>query len=237
MRFNKKQILSILSFSLLVSCGKVAPKGNIVNKEVKIEDFNNMDLKGKFRIFFVQGPRNFVSIETYNNVFDNLDIDVKDKTLSIKENRPTKGVDFYNITVYSKYNPQAVAISDSVEMNISSAIKVDQFKLDLKNNAKFIGWVNSRKADVSMVNKSRANFQGFTKNATMKISDTASIIAPYWMVDNMNLDSKNGNYAEINVKDSLKGNVENTAKLVYYNDPIRAFKIAKTAKVENRKLN
>jgi hypothetical protein len=56
------------------------------------------------------------------------------------------------------------------------------------------------------------------------------------MVDNMNLDSKNGNYAEINVKDSLKGSVENTAKLTYYNDPIRAFKIAKTAKVENRKL-
>lgn len=236
MRFNKKHFFSILSLSVIVSCGKVFPKGKIENKEVNIEDFNTMDLKGKFRIFFVQGPKNFVTVETYDNVYDNLDIDVKDKTLSIKENRPTKGVDFYNITVYSKYNPQSISMADSVEMNISSAIKVDQFQLNLKNNSKFIGWVNSRKADVNMTDKSRANFQGFTKNATMKISDTASIIAPYWMVDNMNLDSKNGNYAEINVKDSLKGNVSNTAKLVYYNDPIRAFKIEKTTKVENRKL-
>ena len=122
MRFNKKHFLSILSISILISCGKVSPKGKIENKEVNIEDFNTMDLKGKFRIFFVQGPKNFVTVETYDNVYDNLDIDVKDKTLSIKENRPTKGVDFYNITVYSKYNPQAISMADSVEMNISSAI-------------------------------------------------------------------------------------------------------------------
>lgn len=231
-----KKIFYIISFLALVSCGKISPKGNLEKKEIDVEEFVNLDLDGKFRVFYARGPKNFVEIETYPNIADNLDVDVDDKTLSIKEGRGTKGVDFYNVTIYSKYNLEKVSLSDSVEMNISSEIKTDNFRLNLKNNATFMGSVNTRRAEVEMLNRSRANFLGETKDAVIKISDTASLIAPYWKITNLNLDSQNGNYAEVNVKDSLKGTVKNTAKFVYYNDPIRAFKVDKTTRVENKKL-
>jgi hypothetical protein len=231
-----KNIFYIISFLTLVSCGKVSPKGNLEKKEIDVEEFVNLDLDGKFRVFYARGPKNFVEIETYPNIADNLDVDVDDKTLSIKESRGTKGVDFYNVTIYSKYNLEKVSLSDSVEMNISSEIKTDNFRLNLKNNATFMGSVNTRRAEVEMLNRSRANFLGETKDAVIKISDTASLIAPYWKIENLNIDSKNGNYAEVNVKDSLKGNIQNTAKFLYYNDPIRAFKVDKTTRVENKKL-
>lgn len=231
-----KNILYIFVLVAVISCGKVSPKGNIERKDVDVSEFVNLDLNGKFRVFYARGPKNFVEIETYPNVANNLDVDVKHKTLSIKEKRGTKGVDFYNVTIYSKYNLEKVSISDSVEMNISSEIKTDNFKLNLKNNATFMGSVNTRRAEIEMVNRSRANFLGETKNAVIKISDTASLIAPYWKITNLNIDSKNGNYAEVNVKDSLKGHIQNTAKFLYYNDPIRAFKIDKTTKVENKTL-
>lgn len=231
-----KKIFYIISFLALVSCGKISPKGNLEKKEIDVEEFVNLDLDGKFRVFYARGPKNFVEIETYPNIADNLDVDVDNKTLSIKEGRGTKGVDFYNVTIYSKYNLEKVSLSDSVEMNISSEIKTDNFRLNLKNNATFMGSVNTRRAEVEMLNRSRANFLGETKDAVIKISDTASLIAPYWKIVNLNIDSKNGNYAEVNVKDSLKGNIQNTAKFLYYNDPIRAFKVEKTTKVENKKL-
>lgn len=221
----------------LVSCGKISPKGNIENKEVPVENFKNVFLKGKFRAFYVRGAKNLVTVETYPNIYKNLDIEVKDDGLFITESRETKGVDFYNITIYSKYSPEKISISDSAEMNISSEIKTDNFRLNLKNNATFMGSINTRRAEIEMLNRSRANFIGQTKEAVIKISDTASLIAPYWKITNLNIDSENGNYAEVNVKDSLKGNVKNTAKFLYYNDPIRAFKIDKTTRVENKKLN
>ncbi|WP_312089513.1 GIN domain-containing protein [Chryseobacterium sp.] len=232
----KKILFTILLISV-VSCGKISPKGNLDKKDINVEEFVNLNLDGKFRVFYARGPKNFVEVETYPNIADNLDINVEDKTLFIKEKRKVAGVDFYNVTIYSKYNPEIVSLSDSVEMNVSSEIKNDNFKLNLKNYATFMGSVNTRKAEVEMLNRSRANFLGETKDAVIKISDTASLIAPYWKITNLNLDSKNGNYAEVNVKDSLKGNVKNTAKFVYYNDPIRVFKADKTAKVENKKLN
>lgn len=231
-----KKALFAISLVSLIACGKISPKGNIENKDVDVEEFVNLDLEGKFRIFYARSNKNYVAIETYPNIADNLEVEVKDKTLFIKENRKTKGVDFYNIVVYSKYNLEKVAIADSVEMNISSEIKTDNFRLNLKNYATFMGSVNTQKAEIEMLNRSRANFLGETKDAVIKIADTASLIAPYWKIENLKIDSKNGNYAEVNVKDSLKGNIQNTAKFVYYNDPIRAFKVDKTSKVENKKL-
>ena len=232
-----KNIFYLFAFLILISCGKISPKGKIENKDVKVEDFTNLNLEGKFRAFYIKSDSSFVNVETYKNITDNLNISVKDKTLSVTEKRAIKGVDFYNITIYSKYDLAKLSISDSVEMNVSSEIKTDNFKLNLKNNGKFIGSVNSRKSEVEMSNKSRANFRGSTKNATIKISDTASLIAPYWLIENLNISSKNENYAEVNVKDSLKGNINNTSKFIYYNNPIRAFKIEKSAFVENKKLD
>lgn len=231
-----KLLFSTFIFLLFISCGKISPKGKIESKDFPVEDFTNINLEGKFRVFYVNGEKSFVNVETYPNILNNLKIKVKDKTLNITESRETQGVDFYNVTIYSKYNLEKISISDSVEMNISSEIKTDNFKLNLKNNAKFIGSVNSRKAEVEMLNTSRANFTGKTKVAFIKIADTANLIAPYWIIENLNIDSKNANYAEVNVQDSLKGNIKNTAKFVYYNDPIRAFKIDKTANVQNKEL-
>ena len=196
----KNLLILLLAFSV-ISCGDISPKGNIESKDIPLEEFVNLNLEGKFRLFYIKSDSSFVNVETYPNILNNLKIKVKDKTLTIEEKRKTKGVDFYNITVYSKYNLEKVSIADSVEMNISSEIKTDNFRLNLKNNGKFIGSVNSRRAEVEMTGKSRANFLGKTKDAVIKISDTASIIAPYWILDNLKIDSKNGNYAEVNVKD------------------------------------
>lgn len=234
---NMKNIIYAFILLSIISCGKISPKGHIERKDVEVPEFVNLNLEGKFRVFYARGTKNFVEIETYPNVADNLDVDVNDKTLIIKEKRGTKGVDFYNITIYSKYNLEKIAISDSVEMNISSEIKTDNFRLNLKNYTTFMGSVNTRRAEIEMQNRSRANFLGQTRDAVIKISDTASLIAPYWKIENLNIESKNGNYAEVNVKDSLKGHIQNTAKFTYYNDPIRAFKIDKSAKVENKKLD
>ncbi len=229
-------ILWIVALIALTSCAKIAPKGKIVSSDEKVEDFVNLEMEGKFRAFYVKSDSSYVNIETYSNFSDNLKIKVEDKTLKITERRETSEVDFYNVTVYSKYNLEKLTLKDSVELNTSSTITTDNFKLNLKKNAKFIGAINARSSLIEMSEKSRANFTGKSKIAVIKISDTASLIAPYWMIANLKIDSKNENYTEVNVLDSIKGDIKNTSKFLYYNNPIRAFKIEKTAEVQNKIL-
>lgn len=231
-----KYLLLILSFSVIVSCSKVKPEGAIETHETKIADFNQIDLKGKFRTFFIHSEKNFIAIETNPKFYKNLDIEVKDNILNIHEKRETQGLDFYNVTIYSKDNLNSIKLADSIEFNISGEIKSPNLKLNLKNNAKFIGAVNSQKTELEMIDKSRANLMGQTKQAFIKISDTASLIAPYWIINDLNINSDNGNYTELNVKDKISGEIKNTATFNYYSTPVSAFKIDKTATVQNKEL-
>lgn len=221
---------------LLLSCGKIAPEGNIELKQTDLENFTKLDLDGNFRVFYVKSPKNFVTVETYDNINDNLKINVKDNTLFIKENRPTEAVDFYNITVYTRYDLNNIRIQKRAEMNLSSEIKTDHFTLSLKNNAKFIGSIQSRQTDLTMEETSRANFTGKSQNVHVKMKDSANLIAPYWQIQNLKIETKNQPYAELMVKDSITGNLEDTSRFLYYNDPIRAFKIGKNTQVNNQIL-
>ena len=243
LKFNQlKRILNsfiyLFIFSIIiVSCGKVSPKGEIQSKDVELAEFSKLELKGKFRVFYVQSPHNFVNVETYPNFFDNLNIEVKDKNLSIKEKSETDKVDFYNITIYGKNPFDVIKIADSVELNISSQMKVENFALHLKDNAKFIGSVISEKSEIEMANKSRANLLGKTTLAKLNIKDTASIISPYWYIKDLEIESQNGNYAELNVDEEIKGKISNTSKLIYYGNPSKKLKVTEKATLENKKIN
>ena len=232
-----KNLLYTLLIITVVSCGKVTPKGEIQSKDVELAEFSKLNLKGKFRVFYIQSPHNFVNVETYPNVFDNLTIEVNDQHLSITEKSTTDKVDFYNITIYGKNPFDDIKIADSVELNISSQMKVENFSLHLKDNAKFIGSVISEKSTIEMLNKSRANLLGKTTLAKLSIRDTASIISPYWYIKDLEIDSENGNYAELNVNEEIKGKDKSTAKLVYYGDPSKKVNLTEKGTIEKRKIN
>ena len=229
-----KPLFFVFLLFIIVSCGKINPEGTIELQKKPVSEFVNMDLEGKFRVFYASSTSDYVEVETYPNLIDNLKIKVKDKTLFISEKRGVKGVDFYTVTIYSKYNPQQISLSDSVEFNVSSEINTDNFRLNLKNSGKFIGAIRSRKAEVKMEQTSLANFRGFTKDAVIQLKDTANLLAPFWKIDHVQLDASGGTFAEFFVKDSLKGKVENTSKLIYHGDPVRAFSIGKQTTVENQ---
>lgn len=232
-----KNLFYLILILTAVSCSKVAPKGEIQSKDVELAEFSKLDLKGKFRVFYVQSPHNFVNVETYPNIFDNLLIQVVNKTLSISEKSPTEKVDFYNITIYAKNAFDDIKLSDSVELNISSQVNMQNFSLHLKDNAKFIGSVISENSTIEMLNKSRANLRGKTTLAKLSIRDTASIISPYWYIKDLEIDSENGNYAELNVDEEIKGKIGNSAKLIYYGNPSKKLKITEKASIVKKDLN
>ena len=217
-----------------VSCGKVKPKGDIATKDVNVPEYTKVDLNGKFKVFYVNNPKNFVSVETYPNVYDNLKIDVKDNTLYISEKSKTQGVDMYNITLYANKNLESITMADSTDMTISSQMAAPIFLLNLKDNSKFMGSIVANKSNITMDKKAKANLLGRSIDATIAISDTASIISPYWYVDNLSITSKNGNYAEIAVDKDLSGNISNTAQLIYYGNPQKKIKVKDKATLQQK---
>ena len=220
----------------LLACSKISPKGEIEVKDVTVENFTKLNLKGDFKVFFAKGHQNLVSVETYPNVYKNLDIEVENGILSIEENRKTDQVDFYNITIFGKNDLSDVSLSDKVEMNVSGQVKTPEFSLHLKGNSKFMGAVMAPKSKIEMAEKSNANILGETKNLNLKLADSASIMAPYFYVENLEILSKNGASAGLNIDQEMKGTLENTSKLIFYGEPLNKLTKKDKASVENRKL-
>lgn len=233
----KNFFILILATLTLASCGNIEPKGNVEAKDVELSDFTKLDAKGKFRLFYVNSQHNFVTVEATPNFFNNLEIKVDNKVLNIKEKRGTEKVGFYNLTIYGNHGFDDVKLADSVELNISSQLNVNDFKLTLKDQSKFIGAVISQKTWVDMTQKSRANLLGKSDLAYVKMGDTASVISPYWFVNRLQLDAKNNTYTEVNVDEEINGNITNTSKLVYYGNPSKKIKVTEKATMENRVLN
>lgn len=220
----------------LLACSKISPKGEIEVKDVTVENFTKLNLKGDFKVFFAKGNQNLVSVETYPNVYKNLDIEVENGILTIEENRKTDQVDFYNITIFGKNDLNEVSLSDKVEMNVSGQVKTPEFSLHLKGNSKFMGAVITPKSKIEMAEKSNANILGETKNLNLKLADSASIMAPYFYVENLEILSKNGASAGLNIDQEMKGTLENTSKLIFYGEPLNKLTKKDKASVENRKL-
>lgn len=234
---NIIKIFLCLNLCIMVfSCSKISPKGEIEVKDTAVEDFTKLNLKGHFKIFFAKGEQNLVSVETYPNIYNNLDIDAEDGTLTIEEGRQPENVDFYTITVFGKNDLAEITLADHVEMNISGQIKSPQFTLNVKDNAKFMGAVVAQKSNVTMSQKSNANVLGQTKSINLKMADSSSIVAPYFYAENLEILAKNDAFAGVNVENEMKGYIENTSKLVFYGEPLNKVTKKNKAVIENKKL-
>lgn len=234
--FSFRNYFCLVLLISVISCSKVSPQGEIQVQEVKITDFEELDLKGNFKVFYVKSPKNLVSIETYPNIFQNLNVGNVGKTLIIKESKPTEKLDFCNITIYSNRPFSNIKLSDLSELNISSQLMVDELQIEMKDQAKFIGSVLSNKAKISMKDKTRLNLLGKTLEANINIQDSASIIAPYWYVSKLKIHSKNANYTEISVAEELEGVIENTSKFYYYGEPNKKLTQKDKALIEKKNL-
>ena len=220
----------------LISCSKISPSGEIEVKDKSVENFAKLNLKGNFKVFFAKGNQNIVSVETYPNIYKNLVIEVENGILTIEENRKPENVDFYSITIFGKNDLNEISLADQVEMNVSGQVKTPEFSLHLKGNSKFMGAVIAPKSKIEMAEKSNANILGETKNLNLKLTDSASIMAPYFYVENLELNAKNDASAGLNIDNEMKGTLENTSKLIFYGEPLNKLTKKDKASVENRKL-
>lgn len=220
----------------LLACSKISPKGEIEVKDEKVENFTKLNLKGNFKVFFAKAEQDLVSVETYPNIYKNLDIEVENGTLTIEENRKPENVDFYSVTIFGKNDLSEISLAENVEMNVSGQVKSPNFSLNLKEHSKFMGAVISEKSNVEMAQKSNANILGETKNLNLKLADSASIMAPYFYVQNLELSASNNASAGLNIDNEMKGTLENTSKLIFYGEPLNKLTKKDKAVIENRKL-
>lgn len=213
----------VFLFTLLmgiVSCSDIAPKGEIALQDTPVEEFTKMDLKGNFKVFFAKGAQNLVSVETYSNIADNLKISTENGTLYLEESRNAPRVDFYTVTVFGKKELTEIRLDNRVEMNISGQVNSPKFFLYMNGGTKFMGAINTSKALMEMKERANANILGRAEELELKVSDSASLVAPFFLIQNLQLNLQNKAFAALQTENRVDGIMQEDSKLIYYGDPL-----------------
>jgi Putative auto-transporter adhesin, head GIN domain len=233
----KKTYLFALFLAILSSCGDLKPSGDIVLQEKKLPDFDQLELHGKFNLSLSQQKQNLLTLESYPNILGNLDIEVKDKTLIIKEKKPAYGVDFYNLNLGSTQAIGSYHLSDSVVVMVAGKQKLTHLNIKMSDKSKMMGIFDSPKAKIQVSAWAQLNLQGQSQNASIISRDSATIIAPYWQVGQLDIDAQQHTYTELSAREMMAGNLSQKAQLVYYGEAKQKLKLQQQAKVQLKKLN
>lgn len=216
------KILIYLSLVIgLISCGKMEPQGEVKMQEVKIEAFEKLELYGNFQVQYLPSTENKVLVETYPNIFENLQIETKNKKLTIKEKTLTEGVDVCIITLHTTGKPSEIEMAGLAQFNGADEMMMDKIQLNMKNESKFSARILTNKAKMILADKAQVRISGKTLDTEIFTKDSVNIISPQWIVNNLNINAKGDSETEIAVAEKLEGKIENKAKLHYRGKPTK----------------
>lgn len=214
-----RTFLYLLLSVFLVSCSKIEPNGAVKKEVVPLLHFNKVNLRGNYHAFYVRSTKDEVHIETNENIIKNLNIDVRNSTLYISENRPTKDVSVYNLVIYSSKDISHLKLKNNVVFTASSQIVSDDFTLKLKENSTFKGHILANKAKLKLIDNSKIELAGKTIDAEVIAAHLAQLDAPYWYVSNLDVNTEDNSVSKISVNDQLTGTVSGTSQLIYTGNP------------------
>lgn len=212
----------ILTLVVLSSCqifgGKrVNGNGNIITREKTVDQFNSIDVSGAVAVHIRQDGNPSVRVETDENLFEYLDINVSGNTLVIKTKsgfnlRPSK-----EIVVYAS----AAAFR---EIDLSGACKIisdnvingnEELRIHASGATSVNMQVNLPKLSTEISGSGDAILRGTAKDFSGSISGSGSIKGFDLVTDNTELDLSGAADAQVTANQKLDVEVSGSGDVQY----------------------
>jgi len=128
-----------ISFSFFLSCNLNIKRGNgnVEIKETELNDFSKLSIGGNYNVTLIQGKDNKVIIETDENLFRYINVELFDQTLNINNVHNLKGSEGIKVDIYyikldkifstgaSKIVHEDILVADELSVNLSGAGAID----------------------------------------------------------------------------------------------------------------
>ena len=101
-----KKLFLLFSISFcLISCknGIVGEGTADLAQDYKISNFTEIEANGIFKLMLVESDSTYVSVQTHENLIQNMDISNSGNTLKISEKKDVDSFESYEVYVYYNY--------------------------------------------------------------------------------------------------------------------------------------
>lgn len=216
----------LLSVAIMTSCKistfkeGIKGNGNMLSKEIPIDDYNNIVVQDMFDIVYTQkaDQKPYLRIEIDENLINNVSVIVENNKLTIKETQkinPKYYKIYTNSTALSEISARGI---NNIELNDS----IDSENLHITSSG--VGHIKAQNLhcqnlDINMSGIADITLAGEASNAEMSVSGKANINA--YELKSKNADCSVSGMGHINVyaSEALSARVSGIGKIRYKGHP------------------
>jgi len=227
-------ILSVIG--ILTGCsqfGLISGSGDIITRDYSFSNFTDIEIGSHFKVEIVPSDTYSLSVTTYENIFNYLNITQSGKTLvislkpgKIASTSPQAKVTLpvlnsLKISGASEAGARGFQSTDNFSLEVSgaSAAEIDletgNSKINISGASKGTGHLVTLDSDINISGASRLNYTGSANNITLEASGASSAVLPEFTVQNASTNISGASNATLNVSNTLDVVVSGASTLNY----------------------
>ncbi len=215
MTFIKTIFYTFITLILCVSCNKtIDGNGNVLEKEYDLKNFNQIYVKGNFKIILQQNPNAQIKFEMDENLIENIDFSISGKSLTIEEIDDVSKNTLYNIYVFTP-TLEKIELEQNPSLQTISSFKTDKIVLKTHQGSVVNAFFDSKDFTLKAYNQSEITLQGETHTFDIKAEDKVEINAFGFNAKEVDMDVSNTAELKLFVTKELSGSAVDNATVEY----------------------
>ena len=216
-----------MAFPFLSSCIFVNQKpvyGNhqLVNQQIKIEDYESIVLKIPGEVNYQQFSDStpYFQIHTDENIFNALDVRVEGNQLIIEAKKDSL-LKPSQLTVYTcSHNLNRAGLYGSGEIRLKGEVNAKKFELNIFGSGNLLAdSLLCEKMEANIFGSGNAQLTGACVNSSFKIAGSGSVQGFNFLVQELNCEIIGSGNVETLVTKKLDANIKGSGNLSYRGDP------------------
>ena len=224
--------LTMMILALSACTNSIEAEGNAeIAQDFKVENFDKISAVGNFKMILIPNDSAYVSVQSHQNLIDNMDIYVRNKTLYIKENKEVENFESY--VVYLYFNQlKEISISGKILLETSNPLIFDKIEITASDRSMIQQFdVTVKEANFTVLDKSEVDIIGEATKVKLKAKDYANVDLLNLETKIMELDLGGNADVKVNVNNELSGRILQNSSLKHEGNPVKNIEIKENAEI------
>ncbi|MBS7332055.1 MAG: DUF2807 domain-containing protein [Weeksellaceae bacterium] len=230
-----KKLLTLLFTGLvLASCSSSVDGEGVATaqKNFTVDQITKLNLSCNCNVTLIPGNEVGVKVESHQNIVDNLMVEAKNGSLTIKENSPVDQYSAYDVFVYVTRDLKQAEFSNQATVKVSGTLNVDDLEMDVNDQVKIEdAYLITNNFKLSVHDQAAVTLKGTSisliyngeSQSKAELFDFETNDAQAYTSDNAILN--------INSRKSITGSAKGNSVITYIGEPSKDTKIADNAQV------
>jgi len=233
-------IMVIFSGCLMVSLDNfpgnaVQGTGPVISRDFTVLDFTGINIDGAYVVVYRHSDTSSVTIQMQENLFDYLNVGVRNDILHIDSNRSFRTARYYTprIYIYAPYLSLA-RFGGAASMEDWDEISVDRLSIGVSGAASGKLIVDVNNLSIEAAGAVDFDVYGTASSASISISGAGEIYAANLQTENATVNVTGAGTVDIAVSDTLDITIAGTGTVRYIGNPYVSRSIAGMGSVRQR---